>query len=87
MWNMHDGFGWWALVGSAWMVLFWAAIVWLVVSLASRGRQTDEPAGNPLPATEIAAQRYARGEISRDEFARMIDDLRNPGAAGQGGTP
>ena len=30
------------------------------------------------PAVQSARQRYARGEISRDEYERLIRDLRSP---------
>lgn len=65
MWGMHEGMGWWMLFGSIWMVVFWAAIIWLVVwgigQLTSGGRGGDTP-------LEIARQRYANGEITRDQF-------------------
>ena len=31
MWYMHDGWGWWMIFGGIWMLLFWIAIIWLVV--------------------------------------------------------
>jgi uncharacterized membrane protein len=35
--------------------------------------------GTPSSAEEIARQRYARGELSRDEFFRILTDLKTPG--------
>ena len=59
------------------MVIVWVAIiglvVWGVVALTRRretGRRTSEH--NPM---EIARQRYARGEISREEFEQIRRDL------------
>jgi len=82
MWHTGDGMGWWMLWGGLMMVLFWGAIialvVWAVQSLSQRdGGQTQHggatsPARTPL---EIAKERYARGEIGRDEFEQMKRDL------------
>jgi putative membrane protein len=53
-------------------LLFWSVIVALAVmffrALFSGGRKT----GNAL---EILKQRYARGEISKDEYQRMKTEL------------
>lgn len=60
------------------MALFWIAViggvVWLIVYLARRsepgqGRATTET------ALDILSKRYARGEISKEEFDRMKRDL------------
>lgn len=63
------GFGW---IG---MVLFWglviAGIVYLVQTITGRSKKagTDE---TPL---DILKKRFARGEISKDDFERMKDDI------------
>ena len=81
MWHTGDGMGWWMLWGALMMVLFWGAIIALVVwAVQSLGRRDDgraqpgatTPARTPL---DIAKERYARGEISRDEFEQMKRDL------------
>ena len=82
MWHTGDGMGWWMLWGGLMMVLFWGAIIALVVwAVQSLGRGDDghaqsgatkSPARTPL---EIAKERYARGEIGRDEFEQMKRDL------------
>jgi len=72
MWGMHEGMGWWMVLGSIWMVVFWAAIIWLVIrafgQLTSGGRGDDTP-------LEIARRRYANGEITRDQFQQLQRDL------------
>jgi len=54
------------------MVLFWAAIIGLAVWVVARvtGRSSR---GNG--ALSIARERYARGEISKEEFDRIKKDL------------
>lgn len=74
MWYMHDGMGWWMVFGSIWMVIFWggliALIVWGIVKLSGRGGAT--PKRDPL---DVAKERYAKGEISREEFQQLKKDL------------
>lgn len=80
MWHGVDGMGWWMLWGGLMMVVFWGAIigliVWAVQSITERrvDQPADEgPAGRrPL---DIVKGRYARGEIGREEFERIKRDL------------
>ncbi|MBE0479926.1 MAG: SHOCT domain-containing protein [Dehalococcoidia bacterium] len=76
MWHF-DGDGWWWGFG-VWMiilmVLFWGAIialiVWAVRALLGRREDTSRP--TPL---DIARERYAKGEITREEFEQIKRDL------------
>jgi putative membrane protein len=63
----HMSFGW----GGALMGVLWVAVIALVVYLIVRG-QSSKPPETPL---DILKKRYARGEISREEFERMRKDL------------
>ncbi len=82
MWHAGDGMGWWMLWGGLMMVLFWGAIialiVWAIQSVTRReSAQTHTPyasasARNPL---DIVKERYARGEVSREEFEQIKIDL------------
>ena len=76
MWWMHDAtFGWWMVAGWIWMLLFWGAIVGLViwgVNKFTSASRSSEDRGSPL---EIAKMRYARGEITREEFEQLKKDL------------
>ncbi len=81
---MHDMMGW-----GGWMIPWgWVLIVVLVViliyALAGRGgqRRPDFPRGSYKEQTDdfetaldIVKKRYARGEISREEFEQMKKDL------------
>lgn len=61
------------------MVLFWvvviAGIVWLVISLSGNVQAPKWMQGG-TNAREILDQRYARGEITRDEYEAMKQDLQ-----------
>ncbi len=73
MWYVHQGMGWWMVFGGIFMILFWggliALIVWWISRLSRRGA-----IGKPTPL-EIARERYARGEITREEFEQIRKDL------------
>lgn len=74
MWIMHEGAGWWILFGWLWFVIFWggiiALVIWIIKKLTKQGGSEREN-----PALDIAKQRYARGEISREEFEQIKRDL------------
>jgi len=74
MWYMHEGFGWWMAFGGLWMVIFWGGIIALVVwgILKSTGRNSLTHHTNPA---DIARERYAKGEISREEYEQIKKDL------------
>ena len=71
--GMHDGMGWWMAFGAVWMVVFWGAVIGLIVwgvSRLSRDRGAHED--SPL---DIARRRYASGAIDREEFEQLRRDL------------
>ncbi len=74
MWPMWEMSGWWMLFGWLWMFIFWggfiALIVWGVIKLSRRNNSTSK--SSPL---DVAKERYARGEISREEFEQLKKDL------------
>lgn len=65
-----DGWGGW-IAGGLMMLLFWGGLVALVVLLVrgfgARPSQGEEKRAGP-DAREILAERFARGEISEEEF-------------------
>ncbi len=75
---MMAGFGG---VGIIFMVLFWGALifggVWLVKTIFNAGQpHLNGTAVHGQPsAREILDQRYARGEISREEYEQIKADL------------
>ena len=65
--HMWDG-GWWMFLGPLWMIIFIAAIVAIVVVLVrwlGGTGQTQPPGKTPM---EILRERFARGEIDKEEF-------------------
>lgn len=68
-WGWGAGFHW---LGFIWMLLFWGGIiggaVWVVNGLVQRTRPGTA-------AREILDERYARGEITREQYAEMKADL------------
>lgn len=90
MWHAHDGMGWWMVFGGVFWIIFLVTIVWLLVSLGSP-RTRDDHGTRPITgddAREIARQRYARGEINREEFQQILRDLdgSEPTASGSTGS-
>jgi putative membrane protein len=79
--GMMGGSGW---LGALLMLLFWGGLValvaWLLVSLfsrGSRGRSQDEPGGPPDTAEATLRERFARGEISAEEYEETLKLLRS----------
>jgi putative membrane protein len=67
------------LFGLAWLA-FWIAVVVIVVRLLRSGPATSRPSS----ALRLLEERYARGEIDRDEFfERRRVLLGEPPAAGE----
>ncbi len=76
-WGMHPMWwmwGTWGIGMMLFMLLFWGLVITgLVLSirwLVSQGRESK-----PDTALEILRQRYARGEINKDEFEAKKRDL------------
>jgi putative membrane protein len=84
-WMHGFGFGWGGMIfGGLLMLLFWGVVIALVVfvvralSRPGSGQATPSAGAPGQPrdqALEILRERYARGEISKDEFNSMRQDL------------
>lgn len=72
MW--HDGIGWGMAFGGVWMVLFWGAIIGLGVWAVTKFNKRD-CSESPANHTDIVKERYAKGEITREEFDQLKKDL------------
>jgi putative membrane protein len=77
MWN--DGMGWgWMLFAGLLTLVFWGAIIALVVWGIKKvtEREGSRPkSAEKRDALDIAKERYAKGEISREEFEQIKKDL------------
>jgi putative membrane protein len=73
-WQMHPMWWGWGIGMMAMMFLFWALIiVGLVVGI--RWLFGKDKSTQPDSALKILRQRYARGEINKDEFEAKKKDL------------
>lgn len=58
--------------GFLFMLLFWGAVIWLVITLISKTQSSRE---DSLDALTILKRRYARGEITKKEFEEIRKEL------------
>ena len=68
-----DGMGWWMILGSIWMVLFWGGLIVLVIWGIKKLAQSG--GGGTKNALDVAKERYAKGEITREQFEQIKKDL------------
>jgi putative membrane protein len=65
----HWGHSWWPI----WPIL-WAAVigtaVWLILRRRDRRRDPHDP------ASQILAERFARGELNAEEYRARLDELQ-----------
>jgi putative membrane protein len=79
---MMDGWyfgGWMMLVWAFIFIIFWAAVITLIIwAIRKFNSRTNEPASsmrqNPL---DIARERYAKGEITKEQFDQLKRDLNS----------
>lgn len=74
-----NGWGWFAMTIS--MVLFWALVVGVGALLV---RAVNRPPAGPSTgarpsAQELLAERYARGELTDDEYRQRLEVLTGTG--------
>jgi len=70
---------WWDGSGEWWMwlmmIIFWAVVIFLIVWGIKR--LSERPgAGGGSSALDIARERYAKGEISHEEFEKIKKNLQ-----------
>jgi len=76
---MIQNYGWLSVLLH---VLFWAAVISLVIHLVRRSRlkravatNTATNLGANVPL-DVVKQRYAKGEITKDQYDQYISDLQ-----------
>jgi len=83
MWNWGDGpDGWgWFWMGAMMLIVWLPLLVILLWALRRFGQPSsgNEPPPNKIPtepdAREIARRAYARGEIDRERYQQIMEDL------------
>jgi putative membrane protein len=70
MWDWSSGMGWWMGLGVIGMILFWGVVIVLFVWAVKKFTASSDSnrKNNPL---DIARERYARGDISKEEFDQI----------------
>ena len=84
--GMHDdmGAGWW-IVMMLGMVVFWGAIILLIVWLARGGFEHRGPQN--VSATEILERRFAEGAITVEDYRARREILANGSGDTAGSEP
>jgi len=72
-WNGWDGG--WMWFGGILMLIFWVAVIVLVVWAVRRMSGQGMGMSHGSDALSIAKERYAKGEISHEEFEKIKKNL------------
>jgi putative membrane protein len=67
-WN-HDGH-WWFPFTLLWLVVI-GTVIWFVLRTVRRGERSGVDR-----ATDILAERYARGELNAEEYRERLEELK-----------
>ena len=82
--GLHQGVLGWRFAGGflGLFLVFWAGLMLVRIAFWTSRRRAFGPGGpGPRrfdPAIMAARQRYARGEITREQFQQIVTDLRRP---------
>ena len=63
-WGNWSGMGWWMLL----VGIFWIGVILLIIWGIKEFTKRGNSSGASSSALDIARERYARGDISREEF-------------------
>lgn len=76
--NMGWGFGF----GGIFMLIFWGLLIWAIIALIRSGseggccaRHKNESNHSKNNALDILKERYAKGELSAEDFEKMRKNL------------
>jgi putative membrane protein len=72
---LEDGIGWWWLFNWLFILLFGTGFIALIIWVITRMGKGSSSATGSSNALDIAKERYAKGEISREEFEQIKKDL------------
>jgi putative membrane protein len=71
----YGGMWLWMVFGFLLFVLFWGAIIWLIVWAIKKATERRGSESASQNALDIAKARYARGEITKEQFEQIKTDL------------
>ena len=71
-WGMGLGMGWWWIIGAICMIV----IVWIIVKIINQSNHHNTRLDNKKSALDILKERYARGEIDKQEFEERKNNLK-----------
>ncbi len=79
------GWGWLGIIGMILNLLMWLGllvgtvllVIWPVRTSRTAGQIGDRAAGSDLTPREILQRRYARGDITREQYLDMLADLED----------
>lgn len=75
MWSGLEGMGWgWIGLGIVHMVLFWALVILVLIALVKWLVPGAPPLSEQRPI-DILKARYAKGELTREQFEQMKREL------------
>ena len=76
MWWPADGWGWMFFMGIFWLIII-AVVLLLLYRIAQAQGWFNTPDTHGRDRSEaVLRERYARGEIDRETYQRMLADLR-----------
>ena len=70
-----DGMGWAWFFNWIVMIIFWGGIVALIIWGITKITKGNNGTANKNNALDIAKERYAKGEISKEEFDQLKKDI------------
>jgi putative membrane protein len=73
-WGAWGTYGWGMGFGWIGMLLFWGLIIAGIAYLVAAARK-ERTCHTEESALDILKKRFAKGEITKDDFTRMKDDL------------
>lgn len=74
MWCFGEGTGWWPWFAGAGMFIIWGGFIGLIIWGIIRFVRHDGAATKQTPLG-VAEERYAKGEIGKEEFEQIKKDL------------
>lgn len=72
---LFNGMGWWMVFGFILFILFWGGIIWLIVWAVKKATEHKSSDAMDQNAIDIAKIRYARSEITKEQFEQIKKDL------------